>query len=129
MGSNKSESFPGRLEISGGKLATFEHSKTSECNGKIVVKSVQSSEPNLTVYRVRKFQKIYLAFCFEKNQQKYVLGLEGEKICFEINAHNTINDFTNKFLFRWDSTKGSFGTLSSVDKPRRYLCVCDEEIP
>lgn len=46
----------------------------------------------------------------------------------QINTHNEINDFNNKFLFRWDSPKDSFGTLSSVDEPRRYLCVHGKEV-
>ncbi|XP_027018744.2 uncharacterized protein LOC113653377 [Tachysurus fulvidraco] len=131
---------PGSLKIIDGTYADFEpesgdegsgvegNASSEKINGKIVLKYLQGKTSNLSVYMKSNDTKTHLGFCFEQKEKSYVLGVEGEKFCFKIQAKDRPKDFGQEFLWTWDSNKGSYGSLKTVTEPVRYLCVQKKEV-
>ncbi|KAK2845432.1 hypothetical protein Q7C36_010286 [Tachysurus vachellii] len=124
----KADIVPGRLLTINGKYADFEPKTEDEGDGKIVMKYSQSTKSNLSVYMKSKGKETYLGFCFAQKEKSYVLGVEGEKFCFKIQAKQQSENFSDKFLFKLDAEKGSYGSLKSMGECSRYLSVHDKEV-
>ncbi|KAF7687549.1 hypothetical protein HF521_014777 [Silurus meridionalis] len=121
------------LEIIGGKYAAIQTSRTKP-PANLVVKTSQTNETDLTVYRVPVTNyKVHMAFCFKIKDKYYypVVEQNSDTKTFHIKVEGPIeksfDNFPDRFLFQWNGSR-EYGSLGSVLADKHYLCVSDKMV-